>query len=124
MKDLLNCNLQQISLMLLAGNELCGKGVSASVGAEQYGKDSIRLKAMINELYANSQPRPPLLAPGGFYDKSWFDKLLQVSGPHVVNVLTHHMYSLGPGGFLLICIESNYYVSNLGIILDLRRSPS
>ncbi|KAK4395884.1 Heparanase-like protein 1 [Sesamum angolense] len=62
------------------GNELCGKGIGASVGAEQYGKDSTRLNAMIAEMYGNSLPRSPLLAPGGFYDKLWFDKLLQVSG--------------------------------------------
>lgn len=79
------------------GNELSGKGVGASVAAEQYGKDAIRLDAMIDELYASSPMRPSLLAPGGFYDKLWFNKLLQVSGPHVVNIMSHHMYTLGPG---------------------------
>lgn len=79
------------------GNELCGKGVSASVDADQYAKDMIKLNAMIAELYGNNEQRPSLLAPGGFYEKSWFDKLLRVSGSNVVNALTHHIYNLGPG---------------------------
>jgi len=94
--------------IVLAGNELSGKGVGARVDAEQYGKDSIRLNALINDLHANSGPRlksqtmPPLLAPGGFFDRSWFEKMLQVSGPNVVNILSHHMYTLGPGLFYFI----------------------
>ncbi|CAI9754087.1 unnamed protein product [Fraxinus pennsylvanica] len=79
------------------GNELSGKGIGASVGAEQYGKDVVRLNSIIDELYKNFQPKPIILAPGGFYDKSWFDKLLQVSGPRVVNALSHHIYNLGSG---------------------------
>ncbi|XP_047314223.1 heparanase-like protein 1 [Impatiens glandulifera] len=83
------------------GNELSGKGIGARVGAEQYGKDVIKLKAILDELYDNnhnSQLKKPLLAaPGGFFDKEWYTKLLQVSGPNVVNLLTHHMYNLGAG---------------------------
>ncbi|XP_068656282.1 heparanase-like protein 1 isoform X2 [Aristolochia californica] len=79
------------------GNELSGSGVGASVHAEQYGKDLIVLKAILDELYKNSFEKPLLLAPGGFFDQQWYTKLLQVSGPHVVNVLTHHIYNLGPG---------------------------
>ncbi|KAA8542512.1 hypothetical protein F0562_023664 [Nyssa sinensis] len=79
------------------GNELSGKGIGASVGAEQYGKDLINLKAIINKLYKNIRPKPLLLAPGGFYDKEWYSKILQVSGSLVVNALTHHIYNLGPG---------------------------
>ncbi|GFZ17046.1 glucuronidase 2 [Actinidia rufa] len=79
------------------GNELCGSGIGASVGAEQYGRDLIKLKSMINELYKNFNPKPILVAPGGFYDKQWYDKVLQVSGSLVVNAVTHHIYNLGAG---------------------------
>ncbi|KAG2407771.1 Heparanase-like protein [Vigna angularis] len=79
------------------GNELSGKGIAASVSAVQYGKDLIKLKEVLNSLYNNSDFKPLLVAPGGFYSKDWYDKLLQVTGPGIVNVLTHHLYNLGPG---------------------------
>ncbi|MED6221114.1 hypothetical protein PIB30_051253 [Stylosanthes scabra] len=79
------------------GNELSGKGIGANVGPIQYGKDLIKLKQIVNTMYDNHNFKPSLIAPGGFYDKDWFDKLLQVTGSGVVNALTHHIYNLGPG---------------------------
>lgn len=52
---------------------------------------------MIEKLYKNFHSKPLLVAPGGFYDKEWFAKLLKVSGSNVVNVMTHHIYNLGAG---------------------------
>lgn len=80
-----------------AGNELSGQGIGASVNAVQYGKDVIHLHNLIDQVYKNFDQRPLLLAPGGFYSPEWFSKLLEVSGPGIVNILTHHIYNLGPG---------------------------
>ncbi|XP_012570931.1 heparanase-like protein 1 isoform X2 [Cicer arietinum] len=79
------------------GNELSGTGIGACVGVVQYGKDLINLKRILDMLYENSRFKPSLVAPGGFYEKEWYDKLLQVSGSGIINVLTHHLYNLGPG---------------------------
>ncbi|KAJ3697947.1 hypothetical protein LUZ61_001652 [Rhynchospora tenuis] len=81
------------------GNELCGGGVAAKVNATQYAQDLIKLKKIINRLYRRSsdQDKPKLLAPGGFFDMQWFIEMLQASGPNVVDVVTHHIYNLGPG---------------------------
>ncbi|KAL6577765.1 hypothetical protein OROMI_010093 [Orobanche minor] len=81
------------------GNELCGEGVGARVGAHQYGKDVTVLKNLTEGLYPadNSTTRPKLLGPGGFYDSRWFNIFLNTSGREVVDGLTHHLYSLGSG---------------------------
>ncbi|KAF3323363.1 heparanase-like protein 2 [Carex littledalei] len=81
------------------GNELCGEGVSAKVNATRYAMDLIKLKKIIHRMYRgfNAQDRPKLLTPGGFFNMPWFAEMLQVSGPNVVNVVTHHIYNLGPG---------------------------
>ncbi|KAI3440586.1 uncharacterized protein J3R85_003352 [Psidium guajava] len=79
------------------GNELSGSGIGASVQVEQYGKDLVSLKGIISEVYKNARSKPTLVAPGGFFDRDWFRKLLQVSGSGVINAMTHHIYNLGPG---------------------------
>ncbi|KAL3748558.1 hypothetical protein ACJRO7_009747 [Eucalyptus globulus] len=79
------------------GNELSGSGVDASVSVEQYGKDLIFLKNIINELYKSSRSKPSVIAPGGFYDQQWYAKLLQVSGSGLINAMSHHIYNLGGG---------------------------
>lgn len=83
------------------GNELSGNGVGASVGATQYGEDLINLKSIINDLYKNSDVKPLLLAPGGFFDLKWYARFLNVSGLNTVNALTHHLYNLGAGGLII-----------------------
>lgn len=85
------------SVYAAIGNELSGKGIGASVGIAQYGKDLIKFKQILDSLYENSKIKATLVAPGGFYEKEWYNKLLQVSGAGIINVLTHHLYNLGPG---------------------------
>ncbi|KAJ8643981.1 hypothetical protein MRB53_005729 [Persea americana] len=97
------------------GNELSGSGIGASVGAEQYGKDLISLKAILSDLYKGSRKHPLLLAPGGFFDQKWYAQLLQVSGSNVVDVMTHHIYNLGAGvdPHLMSKILDPHYLSRI-----------
>lgn len=94
------------------GNELCGDGVSARIEAEQYGKDMIRLRQIVTDVYPPPNT-PKVLGPAGFYDKKWFDTFLQVSGPGIVDGVTHHIYDLGPGNDpkLIHRIQDPYYLS-------------
>ncbi|XP_038707249.1 heparanase-like protein 2 [Tripterygium wilfordii] len=79
------------------GNELCGGGIAARLTAEQYGKDMIKLKKIVQELYPNPSTQPKLVGPAGFYDEKWFKTFLQVTGPNVVDGVSHHIYNLGAG---------------------------
>ncbi|CAA7407527.1 unnamed protein product [Spirodela intermedia] len=79
------------------GNELSGSGVGARVNAGVYGKDLIKLKGTVKELYEGWSSQPLVLAPGGFFDHQWYMDLLRASGPGVADVITHHIYNLGAG---------------------------
>uniref|UniRef100_A0A0D3DDJ4 Heparanase-like protein 2 n=1 Tax=Brassica oleracea var. oleracea TaxID=109376 RepID=A0A0D3DDJ4_BRAOL len=79
------------------GNELSGSGIGASVSVELYGNDLIVLKDVIKNVYKSSRTKPLLLAPGGFYEEKWYSELFRLSGPGVLDVMTHHIYNLGPG---------------------------
>lgn len=112
---------ETVTCLALAGNELSGKGIGASVDAMQYGKDVTKLNSIINELYKNIHPRPRVVAPGGFYDKAWYAKFLKVSGPHVVDVVTHHIYNLGAGKQVFQELHITCYigVSNMSLLFFL-----
>ncbi|KAG0472396.1 hypothetical protein HPP92_016942 [Vanilla planifolia] len=53
---------------------------------------------MLRELYSSTNIEPLLVAPGGFFDDpQWYAQLLEVSGPDVLDALSHHVYNLGGG---------------------------
>ncbi|XP_057873970.2 heparanase-like protein 3 [Cryptomeria japonica] len=79
------------------GNELSGNGVGTRINAMQYATDVINLNKMLQNIYKDFQVKPQLIAPGGFFDANWFKEFLQQSGPNIVDVVTHHIYNLGPG---------------------------
>ncbi|KAI3452890.1 hypothetical protein Pfo_009553 [Paulownia fortunei] len=97
------------------GNELCGSGVSARIEAEQYGRDVIVLKKLVQELYPDPATQPKVLGPAGFYDKQWFNTFLQTTGPNVVDGLTHHIYNLGAGvdPTLIYKVQDPYFLDQI-----------
>jgi heparanase 1 len=83
-------------LFLLAGNELSGNGVGTSVSADQYASDFAALRDIVDNAYRDIEPKPLVIAPGGFFDATWFKEFISKSGKSL-DVVTHHIYNLGPG---------------------------
>ncbi|XP_031482231.1 heparanase-like protein 3 [Nymphaea colorata] len=79
------------------GNELSGRGIGASIGADQYASDVASLHNMIHNLYRGSRVKPLVIAPGGFFDAAWYQELIIKSKRNLMDVITHHIYNLGPG---------------------------
>ncbi|CAN6202329.1 unnamed protein product [Urochloa humidicola] len=79
------------------GNELSGSGVGTRIGAGQYAADVIALKTIVDDIYRSNPSKPLVLAPGGFFDPAWFTELIDKTKPNLLNVITHHIYNLGPG---------------------------
>ncbi|KAJ4830812.1 hypothetical protein Tsubulata_045616 [Turnera subulata] len=77
------------------GNELSGSGVGTRVAADQYASDTISLYNIVNSIYTG-QPKPLIIAPGGFFDENWFKVFISKAG-NSLDVITHHIYNLGPG---------------------------
>ncbi|CAA2972141.1 heparanase 3 [Olea europaea subsp. europaea] len=78
------------------GNELSGDGVGVRVAADQYASDTIVLHDLIQDIYKGVDVKPRIIAPGGFYELNWFKKFID-KAERSLNVVTHHIYNLGPG---------------------------
>ncbi|KAF2317127.1 hypothetical protein GH714_012022 [Hevea brasiliensis] len=78
------------------GNELSGNGVGTRIVANQYAADTISLYKIVQNIYNGAETKPLIIAPGGFFDASWFKEFIDKTG-NSVDVITHHIYNLGPG---------------------------
>ncbi|KAK4265286.1 hypothetical protein QN277_026355 [Acacia crassicarpa] len=78
------------------GNELSGRGVGIAVPADQYATDTAALRGIVERAYKDIEPKPLVIAPGGFFDAGWFNEFITKSGKSL-DVVTHHIYNLGPG---------------------------
>lgn len=80
----------------VSGNELCGHGIGVRVEADQYAFDSLTLRKIVYDAYNGSKTKPLVISPGGFFEGRWFAEFLNKIG-NAVDVVTHHIYNLGPG---------------------------
>ncbi|XP_044471151.1 heparanase-like protein 3 [Mangifera indica] len=78
------------------GNELCGTGVGTRVAAAQYVIDTMVLRNIVQKIYVGVEPKPLIIAPGGFYNEKWFKEFIDKSKGSL-DVVSRHIYNLGPG---------------------------
>ncbi|KAJ0706043.1 putative glycosidase [Helianthus annuus] len=55
---------------------------------------------MVHRVYKGIEPKPLIIAPGGFFNPKWFMKFLNKTSK-TLNAVSHHIYSLGSGNFSL-----------------------
>lgn len=83
----------------MSGNELSGRGIGARIAARQYVSDTVSLEKTVQDIYKGFETKPLVLGPGGFFDANWYTEFVNgASGS--LQVVTHHIYNLGPGIFL------------------------
>ncbi|KAF5459240.1 hypothetical protein F2P56_023212 [Juglans regia] len=78
------------------GNELSGNGVGTRIAADQYALDTIALQSIVQNIYEEIEPKPLIIAPGGFFDANWFQEFIDKTTKSL-DVVSHHIYNLGPG---------------------------
>lgn len=75
---------------------MSGNGVGTGVAADQYASDTIALHNIVQKNYNKREEMPLIIAPGGFFDANWFKEFITETNKSV-DVVTHHIYNLGPG---------------------------
>lgn len=78
------------------GNELSANGVGVRVAADQYALDTIALSNVVQSAYKDTELKPLVIGPAGFFDAAWFKEYIDKSAKSL-DVATHHIYNLGPG---------------------------
>lgn len=84
---------------------MSGNGVGARVGPDQYAADTGTLQNIVQDIYKGFEVKPVVLAPGGFFDSNWFTEFIAKS-TNSLQVVTQHIYNLGPG---IICLFACLY---------------
>ena len=86
--------------LCLPGNELSGSGIGVRVAADQYASDTISLQSIVQDIYKIIEAKPLIIAPGGFFDANWFKEFIS-NTTKSLDVVTHHIYNLGPGACVI-----------------------
>ncbi|GAB4836811.1 hypothetical protein Ancab_001724 [Ancistrocladus abbreviatus] len=107
------------------GNELSGQGIGARITADQYVSDVDKLRNLIDVIYNGSEAKPLVLAPGGYFDAPWFTQFIdKTSRTKSVQVITHHVYNLGPAmdnHLVEKILDPSYLDGEAGIFSSLQR---
>lgn len=56
----------------------------------------ITLQKIVQDVYSGFETKPLVLGPGGFFDANWFTVFIK-GASNSLQVVTHHIYNLGPG---------------------------
>ncbi|EPS67583.1 hypothetical protein M569_07189, partial [Genlisea aurea] len=78
------------------GNELSGTGIGVRISSDSYASDTIALHDLIHTIYEGVDLKPLIIAPGGFFDPTWYSQFLSKTTGSL-SAITHHIYNLGPG---------------------------